>query len=67
MEIVEQFPCEALDKVFKKLAEYADSKTLTKEEQEKYDNSMMACGTIMRYISMLWRKPIKKDTKKAIK
>ena len=41
MKIVEQFPCEALDKVFKKLAEYADSKTLTKEEQEKYDNSMM--------------------------
>ena len=41
MEIVEQFSCEALDKVFKKLAEYADSKTLTKEEQEKYDNSMM--------------------------
>ena len=41
MEIVEQFPCEALDKVFNKLAEYADSKTLTKEEQEKYDNSMM--------------------------
>ena len=41
MEIVEQFPCEALDNIFKKLAEYADSKTLTKEEQEKYDNSMM--------------------------
>ena len=41
MEIVEQFPCEALDKIFKKLAEYADSKPLTKEEQEKYDNSMM--------------------------
>ena len=41
MEIVEQFPCEALDKIFKKLAEYADSKTLTKEEQEKYDNSIM--------------------------
>ena len=41
MEIVEQFPCEALDKIFKKLAEYADSKTLSKEEQEKYDNSMM--------------------------
>ena len=41
MEIVEQFPCEALDKIFKKLAEYADSQTLTKEEQEKYDNSMM--------------------------
>ena len=41
MEIVEQFPCEALDKIFKNLAEYADSKPLTKEEQEKYDNSMM--------------------------
>ena len=41
MEIVEQFQCEALDKIFKKLAEYADSKTLTKEEQEKYDNSIM--------------------------
>ena len=41
MKIVEQFPCEALDKIFKKLAEYAASKTLTKEEQEKYDNSMM--------------------------
>ena len=41
MKIVEQFPCEALDKIFKKLAKYADSKTLTKEEQEKYDNSMM--------------------------
>ena len=41
MEIVEQFPCEALDKIFKKLAEYADSKPLIKEEQEKYDNSMM--------------------------
>ena len=41
MEIVEQIPCEALNKIFKKLAEYADSKTLTKEEQEKYDNSMM--------------------------
>ena len=41
MEIVEQFPCEALDKIFKKLAEYADSKSLSKEEQEKYDNSMM--------------------------
>ena len=41
MKIVEQLPCEALDKIFKNLAEYADSKTLTKEEQEKYDNSMM--------------------------
>jgi len=41
MEIVEQFPCEALDKIFKRLAEIADSKSLSKEEQEKYDNSMM--------------------------
>ena len=34
-------PFEAQHKIFKKLAEIADSKTLTKEEQEKYDNSMM--------------------------
>ena len=47
MEIVEQFPCEALDKVFKKLAEYADSKTLTKEEQEKYDNSMVSVSAFI--------------------
>ena len=32
---------EAQHKIFKRLAEIADSKTLTKEEQEKYDNSMM--------------------------
>ena len=35
-------PFEAQHKIFKRLAEIADSKTLTKEEQEKYDNSMMA-------------------------
>lgn len=34
-------PFEAQHKIFKKLAEIADSKSLTKEEQEKYDNSMM--------------------------
>ena len=34
-------PFEAQHKIFKRLAEIADSKTLTKEEQEKYDNSMM--------------------------
>lgn len=28
-------------RIFKRLAEIADSKSLTKEEQEKYDNSMM--------------------------
>ena len=34
-------PFEAQHKIFKRLAENADSKSLTKEEQEKYDNSMM--------------------------
>lgn len=34
-------PFEAQHKIFKRLAEITDSKTLTKEEQEKYDNSMM--------------------------
>lgn len=34
-------PFEAQHKIFKRLAEIADSKILTKEEQEKYDNSMM--------------------------
>ncbi|MBV3429565.1 transposase [Prevotella copri] len=41
METLELMPFEAQHKIFKKLAEIADSKTLTKEEQEKYDNSMM--------------------------
>ena len=41
METLEKMPFEAQHKIFKKLAEYADSKTQTKEEQEKYDNSMM--------------------------
>lgn len=34
-------PFEAQHKIFKRLAEIAASKSLTKEEQEKYDNSMM--------------------------
>ena len=34
-------PFEAQHKIFKRLAEIADSKSLTKEEQEKIDNSMM--------------------------
>lgn len=42
METLEKMPFEAQHKIFKRLAEIADSKTLTKEEQEKYDNSMMA-------------------------
>ena len=41
METLELMPFEAQHKIFKRLAEIADSKTLTKEEQEKYDNSMM--------------------------
>ena len=41
METLEKMPIEAQHKIFKRLAEIADSKTLTKEEQEKYDNSMM--------------------------
>lgn len=41
METLEKIPFEAQHKIFKRLAEIADSKTLTKEEQEKYNNSMM--------------------------
>lgn len=41
METLEKMPFEAQHKIFKRLAEIADSKTLTKEEQEKYDNNMM--------------------------
>lgn len=41
METLEKMPFEAQHKIFKRLAEIADSKALTKEEQEKYDNSMM--------------------------
>ena len=41
METLEKMPLEAQHKIFKRLAEIADSKSLTKEEQEKYDNSMM--------------------------
>ena len=41
METLEKMPFEAQHKIFKRLAEIADSKTLTKEEQETYNNSMM--------------------------
>ena len=60
IKIVEQFPCEALDKIFKKLAEYADSKTLTKEEQEKYDNSMM----VMWDNYAVYKHAVEKEAKK---
>ena len=62
MEIVDQFPCEAHDKIFKKLAEYADSKTLTKEEQEKYDNSMMVMWDNYAVYKYAVEKGIKKKT-----
>ena len=62
MEIVDQFPCEALDKIFKKLAEYAASKTLTKEEQEKYDNSMMVMWDNYAVYKHAVEKGIKKKT-----
>ena len=66
MEIVEQFPCEALDKIFKKLAEYADSKTLTKEEQEKYDNSMMVMWDNYAVYKHAEEKGLKKGMEKGI-
>ena len=66
MEIVEQFPCEALDKIFKKLAEYADSKTLTKEEQEKYDNSMMVMWDNYAVYKHAEEKGMKKGIEKGI-
>ena len=67
MKIVEQFPCEALDKIFKKLAEYADSKTLTKEEQEKYDNSMMVMWdnyAVYKHAEEKGRKEAKEEDRK---
>ena len=66
MEIVERFPCEALDKIFKKLAEYADSKTLTKEEQEKYDNSMMVMWDNYAVYKHAEEKGLKKGMEKGI-
>ena len=66
MEIVEQFPCEALDKIFKKLAEYADFKTLTKEEQEKYDNSMMVMWDNYAVYKHAEEKGLKKGMEKGI-
>lgn len=66
MEIVEQFPCEALDKIFKKLAEYADSKTLTKEEQEKYDNSIMVMWDNYAVYKHAEEKGLKKGMEKGI-
>ena len=66
MEIVEQFPCEALDKIFKKLAEYADSKSLTKEEKEKYDNSMMVMWDNYAVYKHAEEKGLKKGMEKGI-
>ena len=66
MEIVEQFPCEALDKIFKRLAEIADSKSLTKEEQEKYDNSMMVMWDNYAVYKHAEEKGIQKGMEKGI-
>lgn len=41
METLEKMPFEAQHKIFKRLAEIADSKHLSKEDKEKYDYSMM--------------------------
>ena len=41
MATLERMPFEAQHKIFQKLAEIADSSTLTREDREKYENSMM--------------------------
>ena len=40
MATLERMPFEAQNKIFEKLAKIADSKTLSREDQEKYDESM---------------------------
>ena len=42
-------PFEAQHKIFKRLAEIADSKSLPKEEQEKYDNSKKIALNLLAY------------------
>ena len=49
METLEQMPFEAQHKIFKRLAEIADSKSLPKEEQEKYDNSKKIALNLLAY------------------
>ena len=54
---------EILSIFFKRLAEIADSKTLTKEEQEKYDNSMM----VMWDNYAVFKHAVEKEAKKKSK
>ena len=42
MEALERMPFTAQKKIFKRLAELADSRCLSQEEQEKYDESLKA-------------------------
>ena len=67
METLEQMPFEAQHKIFKRLAEIADSKTLTKEEQEKYDNSMMVMWdnyAVYKHAEEKGRKEAKEEDRK---
>ena len=59
-------PFEAQHKIFKRLAEIADSKTLTKEEQEKYDNSMMVMWDNYAVYKHAEEKGMKKGIEKGI-
>ena len=63
METLEKMPFEAQHKIFKRLAEIADSKSLTKEEQEKYDNSMM----VMWDNYAVYKQAMEKEAKKVSK
>ena len=53
MEALERMPFTAQKKIFKRLAELADSRGLSQEEQEKYDESLKAAddyyGVLMSY------------------
>lgn len=67
METLEKMPFEAQHKIFKRLAEIAASKSLTKEEQEKYDNSMMVMWdnyAVYKHAEEKGRKEAKKKSKK---
>ena len=53
MEALERMPFTAQKKIFKRLAELADSRCLSQEEQEKYDESLKTAddyyGVLMSY------------------
>ena len=66
METLEKMPFEAQHKIFKRLAEIADSKSLTKEEQEKYDNSMMVMWDNYAVYKHAEEKGMKKGIEKGI-